>query len=101
MGYKTVTKQVLKDVTENIPVCDLCKRELTNGVDSGCPSTNVMMRVFIGYVGGAHSIDYSTWGSGPRMFGLDLGDICIACREEWFKDLKKTFPGAREVKMND
>jgi len=103
--YKTITRKVVKEVEESIPVCDLCKTEFEYGdtQHSSCPSQQVIMRLFLGYVGynPMTSSVYATYNGQPQMFGLDLGDICIKCRQDWFKDLKKTFPKAREVKMND
>lgn len=101
MGHRTITKTVTKQIEERIPICDLCQKDVTVTVKGSCPSEQPLLRIFIGNV--AHW-GYSGYGSGQtdlQMFGLDLGDICIECREKWFKDLRKGFPNAKEVKMND
>jgi len=102
MGHRTITKTVTKEIEERIPTCDLCQQDITFTVKGSCPSEQPLLRIFIGNVaqygyGGYNNVYSPTL----QMFGLDLGDICRECREKWFKDLRKAFPNANEVKMND
>ena len=96
--YKTIKKEVIRIEEEHIPVCDFCGKETEHSY-GGCPSERPISSLFVGYL--------ETSGYSPSMemvqskYGLDLGDVCRECRENWFKDLQDRYPNAKVVKFND
>jgi len=97
--YKTIKKEVMRVEEERIPVCDFCGKE-TKDYYGGCPSESPILPLFVGFTQSTGISDYSQ-NIITQQYGLNLGDVCLACREKWFEDLKSRYPSAKVVKYND
>lgn len=97
--YKTVEKEVTRLEKQRIPVCDFCGKE-TKDYYGGCPSESPILPLFVGFTQSTGDSGYSQ-NVLTQQYGLSLGDVCMECREAWFKDLQERYPSAKLVKYND
>lgn len=81
----------------DISTCDLCKKKVTQNTSS-CPSENSLLPLFIGYDTRSRGMYGDVFG---QTYGIEGVEMCIDCRERWFKEILEMFPNARLVKIND
>lgn len=95
--HETRIEYVQKAITIDIPKCDLCEREVSNSSGNGCPSEDPLLNIFIGY----DTISRNMYGMTGQKYGIEGIELCVECRENWFKDILEMFPNAKKVKTND
>lgn len=100
MGKREITKTVTREETEQIPICDLCGKDVLTPYNS-CPTEVPLLHIFVGYDGLRSHAYWTTDMSIGSKYGIDMGEVCKECRESWFDDLLEKFPHAKKVKIND
>ena len=99
--YMRISKT--KMVTRNEEIisytCDNCNEQFKYVFIGGCPVEAELLPLFVGF----ESLQVSVYGDEPNgsKHGVQIGDFCRECRDNWFKDILERYPSAKMITIND
>lgn len=94
--YREEITQCTKRVA--VLVCDNCNKQFDEPTYDWHPDEKVLMPMFVGF---SEPYKRCYEQCEIRKYGIDLGEWCKDCREQWFESILKMFPRAIRVKINN